>query len=178
MSFCIKCLKIEAVVKKLCRPCYRHENYIRNIKTTKTYNLANKDKINEHKKAWAKKNKHKKKKYSDIPLTDRLRYGKEYRQKNSEKIKAHKRKYNKSENGRIVKNHLTNKRRATILNATPNWVDNSELLRIYKNCPKGMEVDHILPLQGKEVCGMHVPWNLQYLTRSENAKKSAKLILP
>ena len=71
--------------------------------------------------------------------------------------------------------YLNNKRRVAKLMATPPWVDEAAILAIYESCPKGMHVDHIEPLQGRNLCGLHVPWNLQYLTPQENSSKSNRV---
>lgn len=61
--------------------------------------------------------------------------------------------------------------------ATPKWVNFEELYRIYNECPKGMHVDHIIPLSSDKVCGLHVPWNLQYVTPEYNSNKRNKFNL-
>lgn len=60
--------------------------------------------------------------------------------------------------------------------AVPKWVDQEKLCQIYADCPDGYHVDHIIPLRGENFCGLHVPWNLQYLPAKENMKKGNKLI--
>jgi hypothetical protein len=57
---------------------------------------------------------------------------------------------------------------------TPRWANISNIRKIYANCPEGYQVDHIIPLKGKLVSGLHVEENLQYLTMLENILKSNK----
>ena len=66
------------------------------------------------------------------------------------------------------------KRRASLLQRTPAWADLEAIKRIYADCPVGMEVDHVIPLMGKKVSGLHIETNLQYLTKKENSSKGAK----
>jgi len=64
--------------------------------------------------------------------------------------------------------------RARKLNATPKWLSREhkgQIKQLYKNCPLGYEVDHIIPLKHPSICGLHVPWNLQYLTFRDNRIK-------
>ena len=61
--------------------------------------------------------------------------------------------------------------------ATPEWSDLETIKEIYKNCPSDMTVDHVIPITSPLVCGLHVSWNMQYLSRSDNSKKGNKLLL-
>jgi hypothetical protein len=71
-------------------------------------------------------------------------------------------------------NSIGSTKRASKLNRTPIWADLDEINSFYLNCPKGYHVDHIIPLQGKMVSGLHVISNLQYLTIKDNLIKHNK----
>jgi hypothetical protein len=58
----------------------------------------------------------------------------------------------------------------------PIWANLKKIMEIYVNRPEGYHVDHIIPLRGKTVSGLHVESNLQYLPALENMKKHNKFI--
>ena len=73
---------------------------------------------------------------------------------------------------RKVQRSITAKYRASKLQRTPAWSEELEIKQVYADCPEGYHVDHIVPLQGELVSGLHVLGNLQYLPGSENSSKS------
>lgn len=116
---------------------------------------------------------------------DKIRlYVANWRKRNLDKVRARYSIYCK--NNRAKLNAKGAKRRAKKHSATPPWLTEQHFKKIkdfYFKAEKmtldtGVphEVDHIVPLQGKNVCGLHVPWNLQVITASENCKKGIKLI--
>ncbi|WDH24416.1 HNH endonuclease signature motif containing protein [Pseudomonas chlororaphis] len=72
-------------------------------------------------------------------------------------------------------------RKLALKSATPSWVDCDAIKALYveakqRTVATGIkhEVDHIIPIQGKRVCGLHVPWNLRVVTKAANIRKHAK----
>lgn len=63
-------------------------------------------------------------------------------------------------------------RRSHIGTHTPQWGEMDKMRVVYRKAQElGMQVDHVVPLRHKLVCGLHCWWNLQLLTRSENSRK-------
>jgi len=65
-------------------------------------------------------------------------------------------------------------RQKRVRRATPPWADMPAILQFYQNTPEGYTVDHIIPINGKTVSGLHVPENFQYLTLADNSSKGNK----
>jgi hypothetical protein len=114
-------------------------------------------------------------------------YAKRYYQEHKERLDKENKKWakNNREQSNLIKRNwrkLNPKqhrktqaaRRARLLKATPKWADLEKIKQVYLNCPSNMEVDHVIPLKGKNICGLHIETNLQYLSKSDNCKKGNK----
>jgi len=122
--------------------------------------------------------------------------GRKYYERNKEMVKARANARTSEEKKawkKIHKQHnpdyynvLTSLRKRRHRNATPKWLSNKQkqiIKQLYliavtmtKSTGERYVVDHIVPLHGKDVCGLHVPWNLRVITQEENLKKSNKLV--
>jgi hypothetical protein len=110
----------------------------------------------------------------EIQRERRIAYGKQYRLDNTDRLKAYQTAKSKTVSYKRMSAAREAKRRATKLNATPQWANIDVIKEVYMNCPEGYHVDHIVPLQGKNVTGLHVETNLQYLPAKVNQSKSNK----
>lgn len=105
-----------------------------------------------------------------------LIWQKENKEKYAQKSKRH---YEKTKHKKFAWQALA---RAAKRNAVPKWVSKElkqEIQKFYiearaktKETGINYEVDHIVPLMGENVCGLHVPWNLRVITRFENRSKA------
>jgi len=131
----------------------------------KQYYLKNKEKRDKQIKKWDESNKEIRKEYLKKWHLDN-------------KDRRNKQALENARNNREVYNERNANYRATKLNATPTWSEENKIIVLYEKS-KWLEsltglkyhVDHIIPLQGENVCGLHCWNNLQILEASLNISK-------
>jgi hypothetical protein len=152
-----------------CKPCKRTQDkqyYAKNSDSVKAvvaeYKTKNPEKVAQVKKNWYLENKQK------------FRVAaKKWKAANKEKHYKSLKKYRINNPGK--RNFLTAKYRAIKLEATPPWFEKEQIRVVYKKAKEwGFAVDHIVPLKGETVCGLHCWANLQLLDPSLNSSKSNK----
>ena len=93
-----------------------------------------------------------------------------------EQKKQYLKKYHKENKDKL--NAKTSRYRAARDQRIPKWANLKAIESIYKgNNSPGYHVDHIIPLRGEKVSGLHVEYNLQYLPGRENEAKNNRFYL-
>lgn len=146
-----------------CKACAKKDRKLRY--------LQNRESVLESTKAYGKANRDKTRKAT-----------KEYYYRNRDKSIQRKLNWYKANPDKA--NHTAAMYRARAKSATPKWLsdDQKEQIRLVYSHAKECEmlsgdkyhVDHIIPLKGENICGLHVPWNLQVLPADINISKGNK----
>lgn len=127
-----------------------------------TWRAANPGRQNAYLVEWRKQN------------PDKFRQGcDDWARRNPDKIAEYARRSGKkwrSNNKEATRLH-SRSRSARVSRQTPKWIDRAAVRDFYAACPDGWQVDHIIPINGETVSGLHVQGNLQYLTPPENQSK-------
>lgn len=112
----------------------------------------------------------------------KINYQIAYAKDNKDSIAEYQKAYRQSNRGRLYASFA--KRRAVQKNAHCDWLDAQYVKDLYDNAKQASElfgicnfhVDHIVPLQGNDACGLHNQHNLQVLPDWLNLEKSNRLI--
>jgi hypothetical protein len=159
---------------KACRKKHAKANKEHIAAYQKEYNKSNKARLAAYRKEYKKVNKEK-----------ALAYDKERYQNNKERMRAQMYEYKKANPDKFIA--LKAKRRAAKLQRTPKWLTKedyaqinfyyAEAKRLEKENGAKYHVDHIIPMQGDLVSGLHVPSNLQVITAEENLAKGNTFVV-
>jgi hypothetical protein len=164
--------KINARVKK-----YREDNKDKVLECKKEWRKANKEKIAVYNKEYRQENKEqialRLQKWNNENRDAVLKYREENKEKNRDRLREYKRAFPEKYA------HHCAKRRAAKNCATPKWANLSAIQEFYikaseleKIKNEKYHVDHIVPLKGKNVCGLHVEHNLRVIPAIDNLRKS------
>jgi hypothetical protein len=167
----------------------KQKNYTdENKESLKAYKLRNKEniktKLDEYRKINKEKIAKQEKEYKEANSEHIRQKSAEYRAKNVDKKRQVWKEWSINNKEKILANNA--KRRAGRLQRTPSWLTADQLQQIewfYAEAKRLSEetgikhhVDHVLPLQGKNVSGLHISENLQILTARENIRKSNRYV--
>jgi hypothetical protein len=109
-------------------------------------------------------------------------YYKNYREENRQQRREHSKNYKVKNKSYFTMKQMEREARKKF--ATPNWLSETHkrhIEAVYEHAREcemltgdKYHVDHIVPLRGKNISGLHVPWNLQVLPADVNMTKSNK----
>lgn len=152
---------------------WREANLDRAKANNKTYHEANREKRTADHLKWRKDHPEKAKAWLDANR-DRLNaLRKEKHNASPEKSRAARKAWTDA-NRELVRAGV-NARGKRVRRRTPLWANREAIRAIYAEAARlGLTVDHIVPLQGKLVSGLHVEHNLQLLSKAKNSAKHCK----
>lgn len=143
------------------------------------YHQRTKDSKREYFRTYYQKIKHKRRAYVESKGEQLKECKRRWQQANKERLKQKRQEWKRANQHVIVAHRL--RRRAAERQAMPAWADQEAIRAFYVEAERltratGIvhEVDHIYPIQGKTVSGLHVAANLQILTKAENIRKRNK----